>query len=65
MSTIGRAMQRTAVEGRAGGAEVGHAREVHLSDRVGLTVADRDQDAARVDTVAGSEFLDDQLRLEE
>jgi hypothetical protein len=65
MSTIGRAMQRTAVEGQAGGAEVRHAREVHLSDRVGLTVADRDQDAARVDAVAGSEFLDDQLRLEE
>jgi hypothetical protein len=56
-------MQRTAVEGQAGGAEVRHARGVYLSDRVGLTAADRDQDAARLDAVAGSEFLDDRLRL--
>jgi hypothetical protein len=59
----GRAVQRTAVEGQAGGADVRHAREVHLSDRVGLTVADHDQDVARLDAVAGSEFLDDRLRL--
>jgi hypothetical protein len=65
MITIGRAMQRTAVEVQAGGAEVRHARAAHLSDRARLTVADRDQDAPRVDAVAGSEFLDDQLRLEE
>jgi hypothetical protein len=59
----GRAMPRTAVEGQAGGAEVRHAREVYLSDWVGLTVADHDQDVARLDAVAGSEFLDDRLRL--
>lgn len=41
------------------------AMEVDLSDRVGLSVADRDRDGARVDVVAGSEFLDDGLRLYE
>ena len=50
-----------AVPGQAGGAGVRHAREVHPRDRGRRTVADRDQAAARVDAVAGSEFLDDRI----
>jgi hypothetical protein len=54
----------TTIDGEHWG-EVRPAREVQLSDRVGLSVADRDQHAARVDAVAGAEFLDDRLRREE
>lgn len=40
-----------------------HAREVRRSAREAVTVAGRD--AARLDAVAGAEFLDDRVRLED
>jgi hypothetical protein len=33
------------------------------SARVSFTVADRDHDTERLDAVAGSEFIDDRIRL--
>ena len=32
--------------------------------RMSFSVADRDHDAGRLDAVAGSEFVDDQIRLQ-
>jgi hypothetical protein len=41
------------------------AGEVQTSSRASFIAADRDQDAESVDAVAGSEFLDDRIRLQE
>ena len=41
------------------------ARDVPPSSRVSFIAADRDQPAERVDGVAGSEFVDDRIRLRE
>jgi hypothetical protein len=41
------------------------AGDVQPSPRASFIAADRDQDAESVDAVAGSEFVDDRIRLQE
>lgn len=55
-------------ESQGSGADVPPMRdssEVQPSERVPLVVAGPDEDAGRVDAVAGCEFFDDRLRLDE
>jgi hypothetical protein len=40
-------------------------RKVQGGARASFSTADRDHDAGRLDVVAGSEFLDDRIRLRE
>ena len=41
------------------------SRDVQPGARVSFVAADRDHDAAQLDAVAGSEFVDDRIRLPE
>lgn len=57
---------RTMVGSPTRAAEVrttGDTGDVQPGARVSFIAADRDHDAGRVDAVAGSEFLDDRIRL--
>jgi hypothetical protein len=45
-------------------AEMHGSLDVHLIERVSVTVADRDNVARRLDAAAGCEFLDDRIRFE-
>jgi len=59
---------RTKVEGPMRAAAVRAMlgpRKVQPGARASFSTADRDDDAGRLDAVAGSEFLDDRIRLRE
>ena len=49
----------------AEGPSAADAEDVQLSRPSSFIAADRDHDAENVDAVAGSEFVDDQIRLQE
>jgi hypothetical protein len=52
-------------EARSGGAAAVEAGDVQPSPRASFIAAGRHQDAESVDAVAGSEFVDDRIRLQE
>jgi hypothetical protein len=59
---------RTMVGSATRGAEacaMEDTRDARPGARVSFIAADRDHDAGRVDAIAGSEFLDDRIRLRE
>lgn len=61
MNTITTVGRPTAAEVR----EMVNVEDVQPDARVSLIAADRDHDGGRVDAVAGSEFVDDRIRLRE
>jgi nucleoside-diphosphate-sugar epimerase len=60
-----RTMEESPTTGGAEESAMVNAGDIQPSPGASFIAADRDQDVERLDTVAGSEFVDDRIRLRE